>query len=168
MEMKTSFEKGLMFEKKIQELYKNLGYIDVQHNIKEKRIFLSDSWQIDIKYVDPIIKKIIYVEFKYKENDKPVTRKEIAQFIYVLESELGINSSQGEFVTNSSYDRGARRIAKKNKLRLVDGNDLYILEKKINEIKSKKNNFYTIETIATIGFFNYIKIKAEDFLKEIL
>lgn len=166
--MKSNYEKGVSFEKKVALLYQKLGYIDVEHNIIERKFFDRDKWQIDIRYIDPYKKLIIYAECKYKENGRKVTRKEISNFIFVLRNGLNVGMNQGEFITNTAYDEGAIRLARKYELKIINGRDIDNLERKITRISKIYQLKNSMNQIIELGLFNYFQLKSKKILEKII
>ncbi|MEM2121860.1 MAG: restriction endonuclease [Candidatus Woesearchaeota archaeon] len=139
---------GYKLERFVEELYKDLGYINVKRNIIFKKG--NSKYQIDLCYLkfDNNIPKKIFVEIKYKDNNRKVELEEIAKFYSVLEL-TGNDPKNSEFITNSYFTERAKEYARRKGIKIIDGACL-------NELVMKARDNNTMQkTIAT-----YYKIKS--------
>lgn len=113
--------KGLSFEKRVEEMYSHLGKKSVERDIhiRDKGIHS----QFDLTYGS---RKKYYIECKYR-SDSRVSFSDVATFAAKLYLH-GIPYSKGIIVTNATYDVRSKAYSKKRGLTLIDGKKLRSLE----------------------------------------
>jgi hypothetical protein len=161
MFQKSSYKKGLSFEKRIVKMFKRLGYWNVKHNVTLRDKFGNIS-QIDLTFG---FFRTFYVECKAYENS--VKLEEVAKFKEVLNLN-GIPLSRGIFITTSSFVPRAKTIGVKT----IDGVELKELEKKSK--RKSRTKFvilcliFCLMVYATINYTNINFIQAiKKFYQEI-
>jgi hypothetical protein len=123
---------GSGLENIVAEIYRDLGYLNVEQNVRftKKKGYLIHA-EIDISYKD-LLGNTVYVECKYHK-DKKVSFEEYAKFCQVL-NVLNIPKIpllyRGEMVTNNYYDERTKISAEKERIKLIDGDELKVLEEK--------------------------------------
>ena len=114
---------GLTFEKRIEQLYLDLGKKGVEHNVHFRHNGIHS--QFDVSYG---LRKRYFIECKYRSSGS-VQFSEVATFA----AKLFLHNSpykRGIMVTNAYYDTRSKAYAKKRGLKLIDGKKLCSLEKR--------------------------------------
>jgi hypothetical protein len=152
---------GYKFEQYCTDLYKRLGKIGVTHNIQYnfRKILtkkLVKKAQVDIEYFG-LPSGIMTVECKYHK-DVNVGPEEVEAFVetlYLLDRGTGI------MMTNREYTSTAAKIAKKNRIRLIDYDRLWRMHRQSNGIagmifldRSKSLDKIIMETRLERGYLN--------------
>jgi len=145
--------KGYGLEKYVEKLYIDLGYKDVQSNVRfNKSAGAPANAQIDLTYIG-VVGNTVYVECKYHSKNN-VSFSEYAKFVQVLNllkvPKLPV-IYRGELVTNAGFDSRTIQSAETERIKLIDGAALDELEKRrkgvggsiiagFNAINNYKNN----------------------------
>lgn len=124
--------KGYGLEKYVESLYTDLGYKDVQSNIRfNQSSGAPANAQIDLIY-NGLVGNTVYVECKYHSKGN-VSFSEYAKFVQVLNllkvPKLPV-IYRGELVTNANFDARTIQSAEIERIKLINGAALDELEKK--------------------------------------
>ena len=118
--------KGSGLENLVYEIYSDLGYQNLQKNVRitKKTDNTNISAEIDLTYELLMSKR--YIECKYRRSSN-VTLQEVAKFVAVLEL-FNIPTYAAEIITNTSFDKRAIEYAAQKSIVLLDGVKLAQLE----------------------------------------
>ncbi len=124
--------KGYGLEKYVEMLYVDLGYKDVQSNVRFNRSAgAPTNAQIDLTYTG-LVGNTVYVECKYHSKNN-VSFSEYAKFVQVLNllkvPKLPV-IYRGELVTNAYFDSRTIQSAETERIKLIDKDALDELEKR--------------------------------------
>ncbi|MGB9748691.1 MAG: restriction endonuclease [Candidatus Woesearchaeota archaeon] len=139
---------GYKLEKFVEELYKELGYLDVKRNNIIKKG--SEWYQIDLSYLklENNLMKRMLVEIKYKDDERKVELEEVSKFCSVLEL-IGHDARNSEFVTNSYFSERAKLYAERKGIRMIDGaclNELAMKAGENNWVEKAIAGYYRIKS----------------------
>lgn len=123
---------GSGLENAVAELYKDLGYLNVEQNVRfrQKKGYAINA-EIDICYKS-ILGYTVYVECKYHK-DRKVSFDEYAKFCQVLNT-LKVPKIpliyRAEMVTNTCFDERTKSSSENERILLIDKDALERLGKK--------------------------------------
>jgi restriction endonuclease Mrr len=149
---------GSGLENVVAEIYRDLGYKNVEQNIALSKTVNGEkiNAQIDITYGSAFIKK--YVECK-SHSEKCVSLQDVAKFCSVLEL-FGIPTSRGEMITDSYFDTRAIKYAESKRISLVDGKGLKKLDEKrkygLNAVRLGFRAYDEYRQTGLLGVLSYI------------
>jgi len=150
---KAAQKKGLVLERRVMKLLKKEGNYNVETNV-----FLKDRHgnrsEIDVTYHVypswwPFNNNKRYVECKsYSSHSVPL--EDVSKFKSVLELN-NINEKYGVFITTSTFSPRCKSAA--GKIKLINGDELKIWERKLHSKYSYKNLFWQTLVIGGLAYF---------------
>jgi len=146
---------GIGLENFVYELYKDLGYYDVErdYRISKSNGLESARGQIDIRYKYLFINR--YVECKYR-TDKNVDFDDYSKFETTLKT-FNIPTCLGELITNTYFDEKVRLRARETHIKLIDRDGL-------EELNGKRNSGMYFAILA----YRFIELFEDKGLREAL